>query len=75
MHRRLLTLALFTSCATAAVGAPFAYGTLLTECALLGVAAFRADKALEWDPTTLKITNAPDAQQFIDYHYRPGWTL
>jgi hypothetical protein len=33
----------------AAVGAPFAYGALLTEAALLGVASYRAGKALEWD--------------------------
>jgi predicted dehydrogenase len=58
-----------------AVGAPFSYGSLLTECALLGVASFRAGKELEWDWEKMKFPNAPDAEQFLNYNYRDGWKL
>jgi predicted dehydrogenase len=59
----------------AAVGAPFAYGALLSETALLGVAAFRAATPLQWDPASGKCPNAPEAEHFLTYQYRPGWTL
>ena len=42
-----------------AVGAPFSYGVLFTQAALLGVAAFRANQPLDWDATTMHIPNAP----------------
>jgi predicted dehydrogenase len=58
-----------------AVAAPFSYGALLTETALLGVASYRAGKELEWDAANLKIPNAPEAEGFFDYDYRDGWTL
>ena len=28
-----------------------------------------------WDPVALKITNLPDANQFLLREYRQGWTL
>jgi predicted dehydrogenase len=58
-----------------AVGAPFAYGALLTETALLGVVAFRCGKELQWDAGTMTVPNAPDAERFLAYDYRPGWKL
>ena len=58
-----------------AVGAPFSYGSLLTECALLGVAAFKAQKELEWDAAAMTFPNAPDAEHFLAYEYRAGWKL
>jgi hypothetical protein len=58
-----------------AVGAPFAYGALLTETALLGVASYRAATPIEWDAANLKIPNSPDAERFLDYDYRDGWKL
>jgi predicted dehydrogenase len=58
-----------------AVGAPFSYGGLLTESALLGVVAFRANQPLEWDATTMRIKNAPAAEAFLDQPRRSGWPL
>ena len=58
-------------------GAPFSYGGPLTETALLGVAAFRAaaGKPLDWDATSMRFTNAPEADQFLGYQYRDGWSI
>jgi len=30
---------------------------------------------LEWDPKKLRANNCPEADQFIQHHYRPGWKL
>ena len=30
---------------------------------------------LMWDAATMKVTNMPDADQFIQHQYRQGWTL
>jgi predicted dehydrogenase len=58
-------------------GAPFGYGGLLTETALLGVAAFRAapGKSLDWDATGMRFTHAPEADRFLGYDYREGWSI
>jgi len=56
-----------------ATSTPFTYGALLTEAALLGVVAFRAQKPLEWDAKQMRITNAPDAEKFLDQEHREGW--
>ena len=32
-------------------------------------------RSLDWDSANLKIPNAPEAERFLDYHYREGWTL
>ena len=52
---------------------PFEYGALLTESALLGTVAFRAQKPLEWDAEKMRIKNAPDAEKFLDQEHRDGW--
>ena len=58
-------------------GAPFSYGGPLTEAALLGIAAFRAapGKPLDWDAANLRFTNAPEADAFLGYEYRQGWSI
>jgi predicted dehydrogenase len=53
----------------------FDYGGPLSESVLLGTAAYRTGKALEWDAKNLKATNAPDADQFIRRAYRKGWEI
>jgi predicted dehydrogenase len=58
-----------------AASAPFAYGALLTECAMLGTIAFRTGSMLEWDAQNLRFPNAPHAEVLLGYEYRPGWTL
>jgi predicted dehydrogenase len=60
-------------------GAPtlshFGYAGLLTEANHLGNVAFRAGKKILWDSKNLKITNAPEAEQYLGGEYRKGWTL
>jgi predicted dehydrogenase len=48
---------------------------LLTETILLGNVAMRAGKKLEWDAENMKFPNAPEAEQFLHFEYRKGWTL
>jgi predicted dehydrogenase len=54
----------------------FDYAGPLTEIALAGVLALRAPgKRLEWDSANLKVTNAPELDQYVHVEYRKGWTL
>lgn len=53
----------------------FSYAGPLTEANHLGNVAYRAGKRLEWDPTNMKIPNAPDAERFLKREYRKGWSL
>jgi len=53
----------------------FDYSGALTEAALLGNVAYRAGRRLEWDAAKLRATNAAGADQFIQHHYRAGWSL
>jgi predicted dehydrogenase len=54
----------------------FDYAAMLTETILLGNVAMRAGgKLLEWNGPELKITNEKDANKFLHYEYRKGWTL
>jgi len=41
----------------------------------LGNVALRAGKKLYWDGPGMKIINAAEAQQYVRYQYRQGWTL
>lgn len=60
-------------------GAPttcnFAYSGTLTEAALLGNVAFRTGQRIQWDSKNLRATNTRAADEFIQHHYRQGWTL
>ena len=53
----------------------FDYSGALTEAVLLGNVAFRSGKKLEWDSRHLRASNAPEASEFIQHHYRKGWKL
>jgi predicted dehydrogenase len=53
----------------------FDYSGALTEAVLLGTVAYRSGKRIEWDAANLKVTNTPEAQQFVHKEYRKGWTL
>jgi len=53
----------------------FSYSGPLSEAVLLGNVAFRTGKKLEWDSKHLRATNAPEAEQFIQHHYRKGWKI
>ncbi|MBI1310593.1 gfo/Idh/MocA family oxidoreductase [bacterium] len=56
-------------------GSPFSYAGPLTEANHLGNVAFRAGKKLEWDAANLKVTNCPEAEQFLGRKPRAGWSL
>ena len=53
----------------------FDYSGPLTEAVLLGTVAYRAGKRLEWDAANLKVTNAPQADQYVRRGYRKGWEI
>jgi predicted dehydrogenase len=53
----------------------FDYAGALTEAVLLGTVAYRVGKKLEWDAANLKATNCPEAERFLQPHYREGWKL
>jgi len=55
----------------------FAYAAKLTETMLLGVAALRAGQGvkLKYDAANMRVTNVPDANQYLQREYRAGWSL
>jgi predicted dehydrogenase len=53
----------------------FDFAGLLTETILLGNVAMRAGKKLEWDAENMKFPNAPEAEKYLHFEYRQGWTL
>ena len=53
----------------------FVYGGDLIEEMLLGLVSYRAGKKIEYDGGTGRVTNIPEANQYLSRKYRPGWTL
>jgi predicted dehydrogenase len=54
----------------------FDYAGPFAESVLLGNVALRfPGQRLEWDAANMKVTNVADANQFVQYSYRSGWTL
>lgn len=53
----------------------FDYAGALTETVLLGNVAYRVGKKLNWDARRLRALNCPEAQPYIQHHYRKGWRL
>ena len=54
----------------------FDYAGPFTESVLLGNVALRfPGERLLWDAAAMKVTNKPEADQFIQHAYKPGWTL
>lgn len=56
-------------------GANFGFSGPVTEALLLGNVALRTRKRLYWDGANLKITNLPEANEYLHCPYRKGWTL
>jgi hypothetical protein len=66
-------------------GSDFAFAGPVTETALLGTLAVRTGKPrggsclirqrLEWDGPNMKVTNVPEANEYVHCTYRHGWTL
>jgi hypothetical protein len=56
--------------------AHFDYAGPFTESVLLGNVALRfPGERLMWDAAAMKVTNKPDADQFIHPTFQSGWTL
>jgi hypothetical protein len=54
----------------------FDFAGPLTEAVLLGTVCVRmGGKELHWDSKNLKVTNLDEANQYLHYKYRDGWTL
>ena len=51
----------------------FDYAGPMTEAVLLGNVALRTGKPIAWDADNLRVTNAPEAAQFIRRDYRNGF--
>ena len=55
--------------------ANFDYAGPLTEMVLLGNVAMRIGRKLIWDGPNMKVTNVPEANEYLQRQYRQGWTL
>ena len=53
----------------------FEFAGPMTETTLLGNIAIRTGKKLYWDSGNMKITNVPEANEFLHRPYRQGWVL
>jgi predicted dehydrogenase len=54
----------------------FDYAGPFTEMVLLGNIALRfPGQRLEWDGQNMKVTNLPEANEYVHRQYRTGWTL
>jgi predicted dehydrogenase len=53
----------------------FDYSGPLSETALLGNVAYRAESRIEWDAVKRRATNGRRADQFVQHVYRKGWSL
>jgi predicted dehydrogenase len=54
----------------------FDFAGPLTEAVLLGTVSVRmGGRKLIWDSVNLKVTNVPEANKYIHYQYREGWSL
>ena len=54
----------------------FDYSGPLTETVVMGNLAIRnAGKKLEWDGQNMKVTNLPEANEYVHRQYREGWVL
>ncbi len=53
----------------------FEYSGNMIEMLLLGLVAFRAGKKIEYDGKAGKVTNVPEANQYLTKDYRNDWVL
>jgi predicted dehydrogenase len=54
----------------------FDYAGPFTEVVLLGNVALRfPGQRLMWDGASMQVTNVAEANQFVQHHYREGWSL
>jgi predicted dehydrogenase len=54
---------------------PFEYAARLTEVMLLGVVALKAGKKISYDGPNMRVTNLPQANDYLRREYRQGWSV
>lgn len=54
---------------------PFSYAGPLTAAYLLGNIALKTGGRIEWDAKNQRISNKPEANQWLRADYRPGWEV
>ena len=54
---------------------PFEYAARLTEVMLLGVVALRAGSKIQYDGANMRVTNLPQANDYLRREYRQGWSV
>jgi predicted dehydrogenase len=52
---------------------PFEYAAQLTEVMVLGVVSLKAGKKIAYDGANMRVTNVPEANQYLSRTYRQGW--
>ena len=53
---------------------PFEYAARLTEVMLLGVVALKAGRKIFYDGENMRVTNLPQANDYLRREYRQGWS-
>jgi hypothetical protein len=53
----------------------FGYASDMIEMMLLGLVAYRVGKKIQYDGTTGRVTDCPEANELLRHTYRKGWTL
>jgi predicted dehydrogenase len=56
-------------------GSNFGYAGPFTEIVLLGNVAYRVGQPIAYDPATRKVTNVPEANDYLSKEYRKGWEV
>jgi predicted dehydrogenase len=51
------------------------FGGYMGEIARLGHVAFYAGGSIEWDGQAMKVTDTPEANQYVGREYRKGWEI
>ncbi len=61
----------------AAASSPIEYAAQLTETMLLGIVALRSGQGQKilYDASAVRVTNVPDANQYLTREYRDGWSI
>ena len=61
----------------AAASSPIEYAAQLTETMLLGIVALRTGQGrkIMYDAESMRVTNIPEANQYLTREYRQGWAV
>jgi predicted dehydrogenase len=53
----------------------FGYASDMIEMMLLGLVAYRTGKKIQYDGVAGRVTDSPEANEYLSHTYREGWTL